>query len=581
MKKLGLTLCSALIGVANSFAQVNLCPAYPSTTDNGWVNSFGTSNGQTTTLSVDGNKDGQTMYKSLGASLSNTWQAKLNFKPTANPDNNGTAMTILAVTSGIKPWNYDGVFETGTNFNNQDAISLMWTSNSGSLTNYFFWVNTKDDNSRNIVSQTIPMILNNNYEILLERVNATTGKLTVKNLTSNLSPSTIEFSLPSTIANLNTIQQGTILGASTSRKSTADISNLSIFDTKTGEITGEATVCKGLIVALETTNTGGTWSSSNPAIASVKQSGVVKGEGAGTATITYTNLNGCGSSNIISKEITVKDKLSFKIGGANVVCPNSAPIPYWADVSASVEGDFTWNIQDARNVSLSFPSAGSKETWANIPNSLPGSGQTSFIIRCQGLNECGASSIQTKTVSLSTDIPNVPNIICSGTTTSPVNSCVQISFDNKRTNDTYVWKNESTGTTLANLTSFTRPTSGNANADPSISLTFRSPFGCTKTSYYSPKVNCTYQKRVENSTPTEDYALKVYPNPNNCNFTFVTKGYTGKATVINVMGVVVKEFDIEETRTTYEVDMSNQANGTYLLRLTGGQDAHVSVFVKE
>jgi hypothetical protein len=57
-------------------------------------------------------------------------------------------------------------------------------------------------------------------------------------------------------------------------------------------LSGTQTVCAGATVSFATTSTGGTWSSSNTAVALVNPStGVVTGVSAGTATITYTIPN--------------------------------------------------------------------------------------------------------------------------------------------------------------------------------------------------------------------------------------------------------------------------------------------------
>lgn len=57
-------------------------------------------------------------------------------------------------------------------------------------------------------------------------------------------------------------------------------------------LAGTQTVCAGSTVSFSTTSTGGTWSSSNPAVATINpNTGLVTGVSAGTATMTYTILN--------------------------------------------------------------------------------------------------------------------------------------------------------------------------------------------------------------------------------------------------------------------------------------------------
>ncbi len=62
-------------------------------------------------------------------------------------------------------------------------------------------------------------------------------------------------------------------------------------------------------VILTDSTTGGTWSSSNASIASVTNTGILIGVATGSATITYSLINGCGSS-MATKAITVGNAVS-------------------------------------------------------------------------------------------------------------------------------------------------------------------------------------------------------------------------------------------------------------------------------
>jgi sugar lactone lactonase YvrE len=78
-----------------------------------------------------------------------------------------------------------------------------------------------------------------------------------------------------------------------------------------GTITGTDSVCPGFTVTLSNATTGGTWSSSSSSIATVSAAGVVTGVAPGTATITYTVSNSCGTATGIK---------AFKVRAASV-CP--------------------------------------------------------------------------------------------------------------------------------------------------------------------------------------------------------------------------------------------------------------------
>ena len=70
---------------------------------------------------------------------------------------------------------------------------------------------------------------------------------------------------------------------------------LPLADTGIGGITGVHTVCAGSYDTLHETATGGAWSTTSGAIATVSSTGVVGGHAAGTTTISYTATNGCGT----------------------------------------------------------------------------------------------------------------------------------------------------------------------------------------------------------------------------------------------------------------------------------------------
>ena len=93
-----------------------------------------------------------------------------------------------------------------------------------------------------------------------------------------------------------------------------------------GTVTGTSPVCAGGTTqyADATGSAGGTWSSSNTAIATVNSTGLVTGVSAGTATITYSLSNSCGTKTA-TKSITVTSAISVAItasDAANEFCRN-------------------------------------------------------------------------------------------------------------------------------------------------------------------------------------------------------------------------------------------------------------------
>lgn len=86
-----------------------------------------------------------------------------------------------------------------------------------------------------------------------------------------------------------------------------------------GSTTGSASLCVGSSTTFANSIAGGTWSSADPAIASVTTGGIVTGMAAGTTTISYTT--GCGS--VAAAALTVI-ALPATITGASNICMGSS-----------------------------------------------------------------------------------------------------------------------------------------------------------------------------------------------------------------------------------------------------------------
>ncbi len=143
-------------------------------------------------------------------------------------------------------------------------------------------------------------------------------------------------------------------------------------------ISGSNTVCTGANTTLSSTTTGGMWSSSNTAKATVGSlSGIVSGVATGTANIVYTVTNSCGSSTA-SSSITV----------------NTVP-----SVSAIGTGTLSTNI--GGSVTLSDATTGG--VWSSSSSSIASVGSTTGVVvaNAAGIatitytvsNSCGSSIV--------------------------------------------------------------------------------------------------------------------------------------------------------------------------------------------
>lgn len=90
-----------------------------------------------------------------------------------------------------------------------------------------------------------------------------------------------------------------------------------------GTITGVTAACIGFTTTLANATTGGTWSSSNTAVATVSAAGVVSGVASGTSAISYTVTNGCGSVSAVATVTVAATLIVAPITGPDSVCPGS------------------------------------------------------------------------------------------------------------------------------------------------------------------------------------------------------------------------------------------------------------------
>ncbi len=103
-------------------------------------------------------------------------------------------------------------------------------------------------------------------------------------------------------------------------------------------ISGITSLCSGYATALTDATPSGTWSSSNPAVASIVSSGTVTGGTAGYANITYTTGNGCFATTMVTV-YPVPAPISGTTAlcsGASATYSNAMPTGTWHSGASSV-----------------------------------------------------------------------------------------------------------------------------------------------------------------------------------------------------------------------------------------------------
>jgi gliding motility-associated-like protein len=120
-------------------------------------------------------------------------------------------------------------------------------------------------------------------------------------------------------------------------------------------LTGASTICVGSTTTFESATTGGVWSSSSAAVASVSTSGVVTGVSAGQATITYTVTSGAGCVSSVSADINVNavPTPTITASGATTFCTSGT-----VTLTASAGSSYLWS-NGAQTQAITVSSTGS------------------------------------------------------------------------------------------------------------------------------------------------------------------------------------------------------------------------------
>ena len=158
-------------------------------------------------------------------------------------------------------------------------------------------------------------------------------------------------------------------------------------------------VCEGSTLNL-TPSTGGTWTSSNSAIATIDNTGLVTGISAGTTTVVFTDaITGC-SSNISSGTITVNPLPIITVPSGGVVCEGST-----LNLTPSTGG--TWASSNSAIATI--------DNTGLVTGISGGTATMVFTDTTTGCSSSAASGIITVTPAPIITVPN-GGIVCEGST---------------------------------------------------------------------------------------------------------------------------------------------------------------------
>ncbi len=160
---------------------------------------------------------------------------------------------------------------------------------------------------------------------------------------------------------------------------------ITVLCTDPGVIVGPTEVCIGSDIALTNATTApGTWTTSDPSIATVSSTGVVTGVAAGTVSIVYAQSNPCGGSSAMTS-ITVNPPPAAIVGSSNACTGATTPLtnataggtwssssPSLATVNSST-GVVTGVALGVTNISYTLTATGCSSVKSVTVNLLPSS----------------------------------------------------------------------------------------------------------------------------------------------------------------------------------------------------------------
>lgn len=163
------------------------------------------------------------------------------------------------------------------------------------------------------------------------------------NQTANVTPATGGTWSSSNTAVATITNAGVVTGVSAgtvtltfTNSTTGCVNTMSFTVTALPVIGGSTSVCQGL-TANVTPATGGTWSSSNTAVATITNGGVVTGVAGGSVTLTFTNTT-TGCSNTMNFTVTPRDNAAFTYSGSTFCQTGIDPSP---TITGLAGGTFT------------------------------------------------------------------------------------------------------------------------------------------------------------------------------------------------------------------------------------------------
>jgi uncharacterized protein YjdB len=326
---------------------------------------------------------------------------------------------------------------------------------------------------------------------------------------------------------------------------------------------GSAGLCIGYNTTVTSTIAGGVWTSSNTSVATINAAGVVNALAAGTATISYTVTNDCGTdiATLIITVYNLAPNTAIAIHPDSVLCANTQYRNFGAALPPAAGISYEWS---AVNAEVYAQSAGGRQ---NALISFPYAG-TAVVRLTTQITSTGCFVVDSFTATIKTDSAFTPDVkyyagelIC----TDNEATSYQWGYDDAVTLD-------STAIRGAYQQAYYLPNPDFANKRYWVIVNHG---GCYQKVYYNIPTSAT--------TVVNGLEVRLFPNPANSRLNVEIQGITGNddvtIRVVDMLGREVHTGALHNGRAS--VDVNSLAPGMYsVLFLNNGVKVMARNFVK-
>ncbi|UOK42304.1 MULTISPECIES: T9SS type B sorting domain-containing protein [Flavobacterium] len=225
-------------------------------------------------------------------------------------------------------------------------------------------------------------------------------------------------------------------------------------------ISGTLATCIGATTTLSATNpplSPNAWSTSNSTVATITPAGVVTGVNVGTATITYTDINGCTDTEVVN--VLSSPTASIAIVGPSTICSGSTAI---IEISGSAGATVNYTVNGTA-ASVVLPATGI----ANFPTAALSVQTTYQLVSVSAGTGCTTPLTQQAVVNIAPQ----PTASISGSTSVCFNQSATISFSGTPGATVgYTINGGTTQTVLLNASGSATVSTGSLTADTTYAL---------------------------------------------------------------------------------------------------------------